>query len=484
MTTAASVIMWFRSDLRLSDNPALQAAIATGQPVIPVYVLDDINPGIWQRGGASRWWLHHSLIKLDESLQANGFHPLVLLKGDGFIQISSLVKDSKAQGIFWNRCYEPWAMERDKRIKDQFKDISHSFNGYFIYEPWEIKNKVGEQYKVFTPFSKAFLERGEVRAPLKYKLTAIKPAKPIKGLSINDLQLMPKIKWFEQMQAEWQPGEAGAQARLKEFTADAVGHYKEQRDFPAVDGVSKLSPYLHFGEISPHQIWQAVSAKLGKNAKFDNNAQGFLRQLIWREFSYHLLYHDHSFPEQPWNKRFENFPWKTDAKKLELWKQGKTGYPIVDAGMRQLWQTGWMHNRVRMIVGSFLVKNLLIHWREGEDWFWDTLLDADLGNNAAGWQWIAGCGADAAPYFRIFNPLLQSRKFDADGAYIKKYVPELRDFPAEFIHAPWEAPPLILNQIKGKYPSPIVDHATARDLALEAYASTKTQADESDADAA
>lgn len=472
-----NVILWFRSDLRLHDNPALHAAMQSGDAIIPVYVLDDKTPGIWKRGGASRWWLHHSLKALDQDLQAKGFHPLVYLQGDAFVQISAFAKEAKASGVYWNRCYEPYAMERDKRLKEELKGKAHSYAGYLLYEPFEIVNKTGGQYKVFTPFSKAVLEKGAMPEPVSYKIKSTKPEKVYHGVTLQSYGLMPAIKWYTQMEENWQPGEAGAQARLKKFIeSGSVGKYKEQRDFPAIEGVSGLSPHLHFGEISPHRIWTDVSAHKGKNAKFDNNADGFLRQLIWRDFSYHLLYHDHTFPEQPWNKQFSRFPWRKDKDLLDLWKKGKTGYPIIDAGMRQLWQTGWMHNRVRMIVGSFLVKNLLLHWRDGEDWFWDTLVDADLGNNAAGWQWIAGCGADAAPYFRIFNPILQSKKFDTEGAYIRRFVPELKDFPSEYIHAPWEAPPLILNTIKGKYPPPVVDLATSRDLALEAYAQSKSAA--------
>ena len=466
-----TVIVWFRNDLRLADNPALKAAIDTGEHIVPLYVLDDDSPGIWRRGGASRWWLHNSLAALDGQLQKSGFQPMVYLKGNALVQVVHLYRELKASSIFWNRLYEPWAMERDKRIKEELGKKAQSFDGFLMFEPWTVQNKTGGQYKVFTPFSKACLEKeGDIRTPLSYSLKSQKVSeKTVSQLSLKDLTLMPQIKWYEEIKKQWQPGEEGAQIRLKTALSDVIEKYKQQRDFPALEGVSRLSPHLHFGEISPHQIWHAVR-------KAGIKGDSFLRQLIWREFSYHLLYHDHTFPEQPWNKQFLNFPWKRDEKLLSLWKQGRTGYPIVDAGMRQLWQTGWMHNRVRMIVGSFLVKNLLQHWRDGEDWFWDTLVDADLGNNAAGWQWIAGCGADAAPYFRIFNPILQSRKFDPQGEYIRRYVPELRDFPIEFLHAPWEAPPLVLQSLKGKYPAPIIDHATARDRALEAYHVSKSVA--------
>lgn len=468
-----NVVMWFRQDLRLRDNPALAAAVASGKTVIPVFILDDVSAGKWQRGGASRWWLHHSLSALDADLQQHGFGPLVLLSGNAESELPAFVKKHKASDVYWSRRYEPWAIARDTRIKTDLQAEVHSFASYLLFEPWVIKNKTGGQYKVFTPFSRAVMDLQSEILPPDTKPVKTKSAKhTVKGLELADLCLMPKIKWYDSMAAEWQPGEAGALERLEHAVHSIAGHYKERRDFPAVDGVSKLSPHLHFGEVSPRHVWHAVKQEIGKHSsasKYAQNAEGFLRQLIWRDFSWHLLYHDPKFPDREWNPQFRSFPWKKNAKHLRAWQKGLTGYPIVDAGMRQLWQTGWMHNRVRMIVGSFLVKNLLLNWREGEAWFWDTLVDADLGNNAAGWQWIAGCGADAAPYFRIFNPILQSKKFDADGDYIRTYVPELADVPAAFIHAPWEAPPMIQASLRGKYPPPLVDHATARDAAMAAY---------------
>jgi len=481
--TAAPVIVWFRNDLRLADNPALYAAVQSGHPVLPVFIQDDESPQQWKRGAASRWWLHQSLLKLDAALQESGFHPLVCLSGAGAQSLDRLIAESGARGVYWNRCYEPWAMTRDKTIKESLKArgiTAQSFAAFLLFEPWDIINKTGDDYKVFTPFAKACLERGGMRPPVD----SVKPllrhsgASLAQGEGLERLGLMPRINWHSGLAQAFTPGEAGAGARLNDFLSSGVGAYKAQRDFPALDGVSRLSPHLHFGEISPHQVWHAVQhamAAQAGTAQFVLHAQAFLRQLLWREFSYHLLYHAPDFPDQPWNKKFLKFPWRRDDDLLRKWQRGQTGFPIIDAGMRQLWQTGWMHNRVRMIVGSFLVKNLLLHWREGEDWFWDTLVDADLGNNAAGWQWIAGCGADAAPYFRIFNPVLQSKKFDPDGAYIRQYVPELAALPDSLIHTPWEAPPMLRAQAQN-YPPPIVDLSQSRDRALKAYAESKTAA--------
>lgn len=479
-TTQQPVIMWFRSDLRLADNPALTAAAQTGAPVIPVYILDDENPGKWRRGAASRWWLHHTLIALNETLQKHKFHPLVCMAGAAGKVIDTLVAQTGATAVYWNRCYEPSAIQRDKKIKENLiaRGIdAQSFSASLLFEPWTVQNKTGGSYKVFTPFSKACLDlSGTIRPPLE----TAKPATPYTGKAyitgdINALDLMPKINWYAGMAHQWQAGEAEAWARFSSFLQNGIEDYKAQRDFPDVDGVSMMSPYLHFGNISPHTIWhtvsQAIAARAGTEPSFATQAQAFLRQLLWREFSYHLLYHAPDFPDAPWNKQFTRFPWQENDEYLHKWKTGQTGYPIIDAGMRQLWQTGWMHNRLRMIVGSFLVKNLLIDWRMGEEWFWDTLVDADLANNAAGWQWIAGCGADAAPYFRVFNPLLQSKKFDPDGNYIRRFVPELKDMPAAYIHTPWTAPPMMAAK---NYPPPMIDLNQSRERALEAYAESRS----------
>jgi deoxyribodipyrimidine photo-lyase len=428
------VILWFRNDLRLNDNPALHAAAATGAPIIPLYIFDDAH-----MGAASKWWLHHSLKSLDA--------PIVTRKGDALKILRDIIKETGATQVFWNRLYEPNAIVRDTKIKSAL-DNAQSFKGNILIEPWDIK-----PYKVFTPFYKACLERenifGDVLGiPHKIKWAAV-PS--------DDLDLLPRIPWDKRF--DWTPGENGAHARAQHFIEDIMPGYKTGRDYPAKDDTSRLSPHLHFGEISVRELWFMAAPHTG--------ARDFMRELAWREFSMHLLYHNPKMPTQPLQVKFEKFPWQRNKTHLRAWQRGLTGYPIVDAGMRQLWQTGWMHNRVRMIVGSFLVKHLLQPWQDGEAWFWDCLVDADLANNAASWQWIAGCGADAAPYFRVFNPILQGDKFDPTGAYVRNFVPELKDVPDKFIHKPWE------SGLKLDYPAPIIDHAAGRVRALEAFASIK-----------
>ena len=397
---ANTVIMWFRQDLRLSDNPALLNAIQQGR-VLPVFILDEGND--WSIGGASRWWLHHSLLALNESLQGN----LWILRGDAAELLPQLAREHSASHAFWNRCYEPSIIRRDSLIKEQFTAdgiTATSSNGSLIWEPWENLKQDGTPYKIFTPFYKYAIANNPPAAPSPAANANFDTVKCLQGKNrIDDLNLLPEINWYEQIASQWQPGELGARQRLQNFTENGLYDYRDGRDYPAKRSVSMLSPHLHFGEISPREAASVVK-QAGDIDSNEEQAAHFIRELAWREFSYYTLYHFPHICQQNMKSQFDRFPWVKDQKSLCLWQQGQTGFPLVDAGMRELWQTGTMHNRVRMIVGSFLVKNLMIHWLEGARWFWDCLLDADLANNSCSWQWVAGSGADAAPYFRIFNP--------------------------------------------------------------------------------
>jgi deoxyribodipyrimidine photo-lyase len=465
------VIVWLRQDLRLSDNPALAAAAATGQPVIPVYVLDESLP--WAPGGASRWWLHGSLRALSADLAQRGA-TLVLRRGAAADALDTVIAASGATAVYWNRCYEPAAIARDTALKQSLKARGlavHSCAGNVLHEPWELRTQSGGPFRVFTPFSKAAMQRiaaDGLGTPLPAPtLTPFAGTVPSDDLATWAL-LPTQPDWAGGLRATWTPGEGGARTRAAAFLKDASAAYHQARDVPGVSGTSRLSPHLHFGEISARQLW-TMSAGLEPNA----GLASYQRELLWREFAHHLLYHFPTMPEDPLRAQFNAFPWRRDAAALKAWQRGRTGYPIVDAGMRELWHTGWMHNRVRMIVASFLVKHLMIRWQDGAAWFWDTLVDADLANNAASWQWVAGCGMDAAPYFRVFNPMLQGAKFDPDGAYVRRWVPELARLPDAHLHAPWEAPADVLAEagvtLGRHYPAPIVDHKAARDRALAAF---------------
>ena len=479
--SASAHIMWFRQDLRLGDNPALCAACENG-PLIAVYVLDDETPGPWRMGGASRWWLDKSLSALDQSLKKHGID-LLLRQGPADRIIPDLAQEIGAASVHWNRCYEPYAIARDARIKERLKQQGihgESHNGSLLYEPWTIQTGQGDPYRVFTPFWRACRQFGDPATPLPPP-EKISAAPSPESERLRDWNLHPKHPdWSVGLKRCWKPGEAGARMRLASFLDVGLENYKQGRDRPDLENVSMISPHLHWGEISPRQVWTAVRAHVDRNEAFslDNDVERFLTELGWREFSYHLLYHFPNFPEKNYNRRFDDFPWQEpDKKMLAAWQKGQTGYPIVDAGMRQLWQTGYMHNRVRMVVASFLTKDLRYHWRWGEDWFWDTLVDADLANNSASWQWTAGSGADAAPYFRIFNPVRQGERFDPEGAYVRRYVPELKDLDTKWIHQPWQAPPEALSmadiRLGETYPHPIVDHGQERDKALAAYEKIK-----------
>jgi len=478
---AKPTIVWFRQDLRLQDNPALAAAVKRGGPVVPVYVLDEAGEGRWPMGGASRWWLHHSLAALEAALQERGLR-LVLARGESGAVLRQLVAATGADAVYWNRRYEPAIRGRDQRLKAVFTEAgldAKSFNAALLFEPHTVQNKSGGPFQVFTPYWKHCLTLA-VEPPMKLAPGPLAaPAKWPGSLQLAELELRPTIPWDLGFAKTWTPGEAGALRRLNQFTGGAVSAYADWRNLPHVDGTSALSPHLHFGEVGPRQVWAAVQA-LGRDSGVfppSRGAQVFLSEVGWREFAYHLLYHFPHTAEQPLRAEFAAFPWRRDAKQLKAWQRGRTGYPIVDAGRRQLWTTGWMHNRVRMITASFLVKHLRISWQAGADWFWDTLVDADLASNTLGWQWTAGCGADAAPYFRIFNPILQGLKFDADGGYVRRWVPELAKLPDEYLFKPWDAPMDVLADagvVLGKtYPHPLVDHNEARDAALAALESIR-----------
>lgn len=474
MSSTPPVIVWFRQDLRVADNPAFSAATDTGSPVLPVYILDDANAGHWKMGAASRWWLHQSLRSLNESL---GGH-LRFLRGDASEMLTRLAERLDAAGIYWNRCYEPWRVDRDRRIKTELQKNGRtvaSFDGSLLFEPQDVSKADGSPYKVFTPFYRkgclgdAPLPRSPLRAPILPSFDE----SPL-GNELDELALMPSKRWYDGIAESWTPGEAGALERLERFLDEGIRNYKEDRNRPDLENVSRLSPHLHFGEISPHQVWHAANS-LKAIGGLENDIDHFLSELGWREFSSYLLYHWPALPHNNLQGKFDRFPWRDDPASLRRWQRGQTGYPIVDAGMHELWQTGYMHNRVRMIVGSFLVKNLLLHWHHGEAWFWDTLVDADLANNSASWQWIAGCGADAAPYFRIFNPVTQGRKFDPNGVYVKRFVPEIAALPDKFLHSPWEAPAPVLAKVGielgSDYPRPMVDLKASRERALDAFRS-------------
>lgn len=469
--TRQTAIFWFRRDLRIADNPGLLAAAQRGE-VIPLYILDDENAGRWRKGAASRWWLHHSLSDLNATLDGK----LRVYEGDPLQLIPEICTRHNVTSVHWNRCYEPWQLERDKKLKSRLHEIgieALSENGSLLWEPWQIAKQDGTPYKVFTPFfNKGCLPAPAPRSPLAEPAHLQLAAQDQSAMTIESLQLLPPINWYHSIAEAWQPGQHGAECRLEDFLVNGLHQYKKGRDFPSLEAVSRLSPHLHFGEISPNQVWYRAQQEFLSRG-LEVNGEHFQRELGWREFSYYLLYHFPSLPMENFQSKFDGFPWRQDETLFNSWCQGQTGYPIVDAGMRELWQTGYMHNRVRMIVASFLIKNLLIHWHRGADWFWDCLVDADLANNSASWQWVAGSGADAAPYFRIFNPVTQGMKFDPDGHYVRRFVPEIAGLPNRYLHDPSAAPPAVLSaadiRLGQTYPVAIVDLKESRNRALEAF---------------
>ncbi len=440
------ILVWFRLDLRLADNPALAAAAARGRRVLPAFIWAPEEEGDWPPGAASRWWLHQSLLSLDAGLRRLGSR-LILRRSPSLDALRSLARESGADVVFWNRRYEPALARRDDLVRQALLSDGlgvETFNSALLFEPAEIRNRSGDPFRVFSPFWRTCLAVPPSLAPAPSPL--FEEARSLPSLPAAALSLEPAVDWAEGLRAAWQPGEVGARAVLRDFIDNALASYSEEHDSPSVRGTSRLSPHLHFGEISPLRVWTECTG-FGREG-----TKEFLRQLGWREFAYHLLFHFPQTAGAPLRPQFRNFPWRRDPRGLRAWQRGRTGFPIVDAGMRELWATGWMHNRVRMIAGSFLVKDLLLPWTEGARWFWDTLVDADLANNTLGWQWVAGCGADAAPYFRIFNPALQAARFDRKGDYTRRWVPE---------------------SATAGYPPPIIDHAQARVRALEALAVTR-----------
>ena len=478
-TPAQVTLVWLRQDLRLADHPALAAAQQRGGVVLPIFIHAPEEAAPWSPGGASRWWLHQSLAALDASLREIG-SKLIIRRGPTLATLQALIQETGATAVFWNRCYEPAGTTRDTRIKSILRDAGltvESFNGALLHEPWTIQNQSGKPFQVFTPFWKNCLTKTDPADPLPRPRKLKTPERWPQSVLLEALQLEPKLKWAEGMRAVWQPGEAGATVQLEKFLASAFSEYTENRNRPDLQGTSRLSPHLHFGEISPRQIWHGLRRHGEAKGLATWRSSQFLTELGWREFAYHLLHHFPNTPTEPLRENFKSFPWRKDAEFLKAWQLGQTGYPIVDAGMRELWTTGWMHNRVRMIVASFLVKDLLLSWREGAAWFWDTLVDADLAQNTLGWQWTAGCGADAAPYFRVFNPVSQGEKFDPRGDYVRRWCPELARLPDDWLQQPHKAPPEILAragvELGRTYPEPIVNHTIAREVALEAFAKLK-----------
>lgn len=419
------VILWFRQDLRLADHAALSTAIEKGAPIIPIFIWSPEEEGEWGPGAATHWWLHHSLTSLDRSLKERGSRLVIRRTTNTVVELDKIMAESGATAVYWSRRYEPLVIARDQAIKQSLRDRgieARSFNAALLVEPWDVQNNSGKPFQVFTPYWRKVSATLELPKPLPAPSRIPTPVDWPASITIDDLALLPRITWYQGMQENWQPGEAGATRNFERFLESAVASYGDTRNLPAQSGTSRLSPHLHFGEISPRQIWHTAARWRGSQ---------FMAEIGWREFAHHLLYHFPRTTNEPLRSEYQKFPWREDSAQLEAWQRGQTGVPLVDAGMRELWHTGWMHNRVRMVVASFLVKNLRLHWLEGARWFWDTLVDADLASNTLGWQWAAGCGADAAPYFRVFNPESQAEKFDPDGEYIRRWIGNDSHYPTK-----------------------------------------------------
>lgn len=468
-----TTLVWLGRDLRLADNPALIDAAAAGA-LVPIFIWSPQEEGEWAPGAASRWWLHHSLKSLERDLIKRGSR-LIVKRGPAAVALVAAARECGAEAVAWNRCYEPAALRREQAVRGALGAAgvsAQAHEGNVLFAPDAIRTLSGGPYRVFTPYwNRCGAEAGPA-APRGEAGRLRLPASLPKSLPLDKLGLLPKVAWASGLGDAFTPGEAGARRDFESFLAGPIRGYAADRNFPASGGGSRLSPRLHFGELSVHRVWREA---LGGDPAAKG---GFLGELGWRDFGRHVLFHHPATPDSPLDPRFASFRWRRDAKGLAAWKKGLTGYPLVDAGMRELWATGFMHNRVRMVVASFLTKDLLIDWREGARWFWDTLVDADLASNTLGWQWAAGCGADAAPFFRIFNPVEQGKRFDAAGAYTRRWVPELAALPDRWLHQPWEAPAGILAQaavtIGETYPAPIVDHKLARVRALEVFGASGT----------
>ncbi len=472
------VILLFRKDLRLHDNAALAKALASKCPIIPVYI-HDAKAGN-QDGSMSKWWLHKSLIQLDLSLG----NKLNFFKSSSYECLKQIIQETGAEHIFAGRMYDPHLQKIDDELEKNLAKKSVKFHrneGYLLKEPQLVKKSDGDDYKIFTPYYKKnyAYDKYSIKQPKSFSQKGFDEAKFLKldnSLDIDALELMPKKKWHQKLEKFWKPGEQGAHERFEHFLNEQIKEYKLNRNRPDLGGTSLLSPHLHFGEISVRYIWHKILDLMDTQRDVDGHNH-FLSEICWREFSYYILHYFPQLQEKNWKEKFDKVEWLNDEKALKAWQMGQTGYPIVDAGMRELWQTGFMHNRLRMICGSFLVKHLLIDWRRGAEWFWDCLVDADIANNSSGWQWVTGSGADASPYFRIFNPIIQGEKFDPDGNFTRKYVPEIAKLPTKYLFKPWEISEQMLQnygiELGKTYPKPIIDHKQARTRALNAYNKTK-----------
>jgi len=470
-------VVWLRRDFRLCDNPAIRHAVDHSDQVVLLYIHAPHEEHPWQPGAASNWWLHHSLSAFGRQVREKQ-GDLIIRQGDSLKSLIEVCMETGSKTVCWNRLYEPAIVKRDRKVKEELEKLgirTVDFAGALLREPEEVLKEDGGIYRVYTPFSKRHASLAPPEPLLDEPTCVPAPSPQPQSLRVEELGLLDSIQWYSQFREDWQPGEKGAQQRLQLFSGHAVHSYGHDRDIPNHEGVSRLSPHLHFGEVSPGQVWLHIRGS--DNRMHDPPDESpfwpYLRQLIWRDFAHHLLRHHPGMSDSPLDPMYGAFAWDDDRELLERWQAGQTGIPLVDAGMRQLWQTGWMHNRLRMIVASLLSKNGLVHWLEGARWFWDTLVDADLANNSMGWQWVAGCGPDAAPYFRIFSPKSQGQRFDPDGDYIRRWVPELSAVPTRYIHEPWTWPDWNSSSINRNYPLPVIDLKQTRHRALERYQEAK-----------